>query len=576
VLPVRATRHRHVQSLDGVWDIRADPDDAGAGTGWSAGFEGGTPIAVPASWNDQLPALRDFLGPAWYQVDFEPPATFWERRVRLRFRSINYSCDVWLNDRHLGAHEGGHLPFEFDAGEALRDGHNRLVVRVDARLAPEHVPPGNLGPLGTFGAALSRFPDTNFDFFPFAGIDRSVLLYATDAEALDEVTVTTRLDGTVHVAVSRPGGHPALVRMSGHGVRVSGRLAAGEDEIDLLIDDPKLWAPGSPHLYRLDIELERDGAAFDSHTVQVGIRTVAVDGDRLLLNGEPVVLRGFGRHEDFPIVGRGFVGAVMVRDFELLRWTGANSFRASHYPYAEEELDLADRLGVLVISETPAVGLIFNDDAIEARSALTTRFTDELIARDRNHPSVVIWSIANEPRDTPGMSGPFFAQLAARARSLDTTRPVTLASFTPGGEEALEHVDIVSLNRYWGWYAHSGRIGEAARALDADLDAIHARYAKPILVTEFGADAVAGHHAEPPEMFSEEYQAELIAATLRVLDAKPYVAGQHVWNLCDFKTPQSILRPHAINQKGVFTRDRRPKLAAHRLRELWTRRGPSG
>jgi beta-glucuronidase len=575
VLPVRSNRHRQVLSLDGVWDIRADAGESAAGDGWSAGFDGGVPIAVPASWNDQLPALRDFLGPAWYQVEFEPPADFGDRRVRLRFGSINYRCDAWLNGEHLGDHEGGHLPFDFEAGESLRTGRNRLVVRVDARLAPGHVPPGSLGPRGTFGAALSRHPDTNFDFFPFAGIDRSVLLYATEAEALDDVRVATRLDGTVRVAVTRAGGHPVRLRLSGHGADVTGRLTNDEEEIDLKIHDPRLWAPGAPNLYRLDIELERGGAVVDSHTLAVGIRSVTVEGDRLLLNGEPVVLRGFGRHEDFPVAGRGFVPAVMVRDFELLRWIGANSFRASHYPYAEEELDLADRLGVLVIAETPAVGLIFDDDAVRTRSALTTRFTDELVARDRNHPSVVIWCVANEPRDTPGVSGPFFAELVERTRSLDGTRPVTFASFAPGGEEALEHVDIVSINRYWGWYAHSGRIDDAVSALEADLDAIHDRYAKPILVTELGADAVAGHHAEPPEMFSEEYQAELIAASLRVLDAKPYVAGQHVWNLCDFKTPQSILRPHGINQKGVFTRDRRPKLAAHRLRQLWAEPGPA-
>lgn len=575
MLPVRSNRHRQVLSLDGVWDIRADADESGAGAGWPAGFDGGAPIAVPASWNDQLPALRDFLGPAWYQVDFEPPAGFRDRRVRLRFGSVNYECDAWLNGEHLGDHEGGHLPFELAATEALRAGSNRLVVRVDGRLAPEHVPPGNLGPRGTFGATLSRFPDTNFDFFPFAGIDRSVLLYATAADALDDVTVTTRLDGTVRVAVARPGGHPVRLRLHGHGADVAGRLSAAEDEIELTIAEPMLWAPGAPNLYRLDVEMERGGAVVDSHSLAVGIRTVTVAGDRLLINGEPLVLRGFGRHEDFPATGRGFVAAVMVRDYDLLRWTGANSFRASHYPYAEEELDLADRLGVLVIAETPAVGLVFDDDAVQTRSALVTRFTEELIARDRNHPSVVIWCVANEPRDTPGVSGKFFAQLVQRTRSLDGTRPVTLASFAPGGEEALEHVDIISLNRYYGWYAHSGRIDEAVSALDADLDAIHARYAKPILVTELGADAVAGHHAEPPEMFSEEYQAELIAASLRVLDAKPYVAGQHVWNLCDFKTPQSILRPHGINQKGVFTRDRRPKLAAHRLRNLWAPTDPT-
>ncbi len=262
----------------------------------------------------------------------------------------------------------------------------------------------------------------------------------------------------------------------------------------------------------------------------------------------------------------------MVKDYALLSWIGANSFRTSHYPYSEPMLDLADRLGFLVIDETPAVGLFFRQDGLEKRSRLCRQYIQEMIARDKNHPSVIMWSLANEPHSTSPDARTFFEPLFAQARTLDPTRPVTLASFVGAAEAAFEFCDVVCLNRYLGWYSNSGNLDEAIPLLSAELDALHEKFPKPILLTEFGADALPGHHAQPPEMFSEEYQADLIVRYIELLRQKPYVVGEHVWNLCDFKTAQGITRAGALNHKGVFTRDRRPKLAAHRLRELWKQR----
>jgi beta-glucuronidase len=289
----------------------------------------------------------------------------------------------------------------------------------------------------------------------------------------------------------------------------------------------------------------------------------------LLLNGQPVHLKGFGRHEDFPVVGRGYLPAVILKDYALMQWMGANSFRTSHYPYSEQMLDLADRLGFLVIDETPAVGLYFRSDGLEERRALCRQYLQELVRRDRNHPSVIMWSLANEPHSASPQARPFFEELYQAAHALDPTRPVTLVSFLGADEQAFEFCDVVCLNRYQGWYSHGGNLDEALPLLSAELDALHAKFPKPLILTEFGADAIPGQHAQPPEMFSEEYQAELLVRTLQLLRQKSYVVGEHIWNLCDFKTSQGITRPGAINHKGIFTRDRRPKLAAHRLRAFW-------
>ncbi|MBE3039750.1 MAG: glycoside hydrolase family 2 protein, partial [Chloroflexi bacterium] len=209
------------------------------------------------------------------------------------------------------------------------------------------------------------------------------------------------------------------------------------------------------------------------------------------------------------------------------------------------------------------------DVGLDRRRQLCLQYVRELIARDKNHPSVIMWSVANEPHSKPPHAKPFFRQLYDEAHALDATRPVTLASFVGQAEEAFEFCDVLCLNRYNGWYTQSGDIAEGICRLSDDLDAIYQKYAKPLILTEFGADAISGWHAQPPEMFSEEYQAEIITRTIEVLRQKPYVIGEHVWNMCDFKTSQGVGRAGALNHKGVFTRDRRPKLAAHRLRELW-------
>ncbi len=578
MLPPRSNYYRQACDLSGFWDFRFDPEDAGLQNGWQNGFPGARPAAVPASWNDQFEDGRDFLGPAWYHSDFDLPWGFAGKRLFLRFDSVNYLAEAWLNGQPLGRHEGGHLPFTFDITQYARPERNRLVLRVDGQLAFDRVPPGNVsgGENDFFTTHAANFPQAQFDFFPYCGIQRPVWLVAVPQEGLQDVVVQTELSGKsgrVRVCIERSGAVPALARgrLEGFGQHVMQETAFSGEAAELVIEVPEaaLWSPEAPHLYDLSVELLQAGQVIDSYSMKTGMRTIAVEGDRLLLNGEPVHLQGFGRHEDFPVVGRGYLPALIVKDYALMRWTGANSFRTSHYPYSEQMLDLADQLGFLVIDETPAVGLYFREDGLEKRTALCRQYLREMIMRDRNHPSVILWSLANEPHSATPLARPFFEQLQQDARALDPTRPVTLASMLGAGEEAFAFCDVVCLNRYLGWYSQSGNLEEALPLLSAELDALHAQFGKPLILTEFGADALPGQHAQPPEMFSEEYQADLLERYIRLLRQKPYLVGEHVWNLCDFKTTQAVIRPGSMNYKGVFTRDRRPKLAAHRLRDLW-------
>jgi beta-glucuronidase len=300
-----------------------------------------------------------------------------------------------------------------------------------------------------------------------------------------------------------------------------------------------------------------------------------------------VQLNGFARHEDFIASGRGLNLPLLVKDYQLMRWIGANSYRTSHYPYSEEEMQLADREGFLIIDEIPAVGLQFESDeniAIRLRTCLQQ--IDELIARDKNHASVVMWSVANEPTsptldqssndapvdDPAALKGKDFLEtLMRRARELDPTRLVTFVTVLGGPTTWMEQCDVICMNRYWGWYVLGGELDKALISLEQELETVWTTWRKPIIMTEFGADTIAGLHGHPSVMWTEEYQADFIRGYLSVAARKDFVAGMQVWNFADFATPQSIIRVGGLNMKGVFTRTRTPKMAAHILREFWVK-----
>jgi beta-glucuronidase len=567
---------RQSVDLSGFWDLRFDPEEQGLQAGWAEGFTGGRPVAVPASWNDQFEDWRDYLGQTWYQTRFDLPWGFHPARqhITLRFSSVNYMAEVWLNGVRLGDHEGGHLPFEFDVTPHVKREGNLIVVRVEGKLAPDRIPPGNVPPDPRNTFANQSYPSTTFDFFPFCGIQRPVLLYAAPQAAIADLTVVTEIaghTGHVQVQLKRTDGDAVTARFSLRGTRAFAETSiVGETaNIVLAVPDATAWSPESPNLYDLAVELARGGETFDRYTLPIGIRTIKVEGDALLLNGQPIYLRGFGRHEDFPVTGRGLLPAVIIKDYALMKWVGANSFRTTHYPYSEQMMDLADRLGFLVIDEIPAVGLFFAEEGLERRLNVCRQYILELVARDKNRPSVIAWSIANEPHSRLPAAKPFFRNLYDLCKSLDPTRPSTVVSYVGIAEESFEFLDIMCLNRYCGWYSESGQLDLGVPRLAAEIDAMYEKYKKPLIMTEFGADAISGYHAQPPEMFSEEYQAELLTRYLQLFKTRPFVVGEHIWNLCDFKTGQAVHRMGGMNMKGVFTRDRRPKLAAHRLRELW-------
>lgn len=577
--------HRNLSDLSGFWEFQLDPGDHGEKDGWFRGLPSPRLTAVPCSWNDLFDDAQDYLGPAWYFREAWIPSSWREQRVLIYLGGVNYAARVWMNDELLGGHEGGHLPFAFDITNHVKwDRPNTIAARVENIQTATRVPPGGEG-RGFF----TSYPATAYDFFPYCGIHRQVQIVSVPPTHLEDVTVLTKIDGTsgaveLHVEASGSWKGTGKARLGGAGEGIEADLSFedGHAQTTLRVPGARFWSPSSPYLYPLELSLTDGGKELDSYTLKIGIRTVEVQADKLLVNGQPVFLKGCAKHEDFPIHGKGLDVPVVVRDAELFKWMGAISYRTSHYPYSEEAMDLADREGFLIIDEIPAVGMTFADgDAnIQTRQAQCLRDINDLIRRDKNHPCVVIWSVANEPSPGGGgRGGPnanavaagtaFFTRLLGEVRRLDATRPASFVSVQGGPREWVALTDVACTNAYFGWYSLGGRMEEAATAFAKDLDSMHTQLQKPIIVTECGAEAIAGTHASPPQMWSEEYQVEFLRRYLEVVAQRPFVAGLHVWNFANFKTPQSLIRAQGMNQKGVFTRDREPKMAAHFLRSQW-------
>lgn len=538
---------RRSLSLNGSWNYLMDPYEAGyfdfhlnpipdGGLGsnrepagksdkYELAFLANTPtLQVPGDWNTQKPELLWYEGTVWYRRTFDAPVSLAQpsHRQFLWFGAANYQAVVFLNGKKIGEHEGGFTPFQFEVTGQLKERGNALIVKVDDKRHSDAIPP------------------TITDWWNYGGLTRDVKLidepetYVEDYFVQLEKGSRSRVAGWVRVNGSRKQQKFAIrIPEAGAGATVetdANGYARFEFPATLT-----LWAPENPKLYDVSIEGETDGVQD-----RIGFRSIEVSGQKILLNGKPVFLRGISMHAEAPFrAGRVFSEADART---LLGWAkelGCNFVRLAHYPHNESEIRLADRMGLLVWSEIPVwQDINFGNPATLANAGNQLQ---EMITRDHNRASVILWSISNETPVKPERLA-FLKDLAAEARSLDPTRLITSAMdhFESEGPNVLtlrdplgEFLDVLGINEYIGWYER--------RPQDADSLQWKSIWNKPVIVSEFGAGALYGRHGDADERWTEEYQADLYRHQLPMIQRIPNLAGLTPWLLMDFRAPGRTL-----------------------------------
>jgi len=593
-------------SLDGIWkfcpaftELEANQgfmspeDEAGQGPGqrrdigWiEPGFDdtGWLDIHVPDTWNKAIPDLWSYEGVGWYRRAVGIPADWEGKRVEFTCDSANYRTVVYVNGRRAGEHEGGYTPFSIPIHPFLIFGRrNILAISVDNIPKPDRCPGGEFG------------------WWNYGGIYRSTGLLVTEPTYIQDLTVTTTPRGdesliTISVKIgsetdtSGPLGVSALLRDErGDEVAVGRDIidlhppAGAEAKISLGVDGARLWSPEDPHLYDLSVDLlDQTSGSLDSISLKVGIREVRVEGGRLLLNGKPLLVKGFNRHPEYAKTGHMEREEDLIRDLLLIKDLGANALRC-HYPNSPRTYELCDEMGILFLSEIPLYQWGRPEVKAESPGALRAAKDQlrEMITHLKNHPCVIMWSVSNENMTLPRKDTDEYKKLADMtvrgnielvdlAHRLDPTRPVVEASNCWPGDPVHESTDLCAVNLYIGASTpHVGTLHELTEKMHERLEELRRRLPeKPILVTEFGSWAIRGLKTD--YFPGEAYQAALLRNYWEGLLKEPNFVGGFIWCFQDSDEHRRFEWDYELRVAyGVYDLQRQPKEAAGTVAQMW-------
>lgn len=547
---------RQVTDLSGVWEFaflgEVEPDEVDV-----AAIHYDDRMSVPGCF-DATPAYAGQRGLVAYRTHVRVAD---DTPHRVVFDGVHHWCRVFVDGRPLRDHVGGFTRFHADwIGQP---GESELVVLVDNRFNWERCP----------------LHLEYFDWYHYGGITRPVQLERLGNLWIEGLTVTTQsIDPPTlslslnYASMGAPGPVPFEVLCDGQVVqreRLDLLEAMGCLPRTLELPGAALWSPGAPNLHTLEVRLGED-----DQRLRVGIRQVTVEGREILINGEPVRLLGFCRHEAHPQFGCALPDSLLVADVQQLCDLGCNFVRGSHYPQDPRFLDLCDEAGLCVWNE--AIGWQHPLEHLEDPHFVDAELAhiDEMVAMSANHPSVIMWGILNESHSMVEGCRPAYETLLGRLRALDPTRPVTYASNHPFDDLCLDLVDVVAINCYPGWY-----VGEIPD-IPAHLDSIVARLDevgqgnKPLIISEIGAGAIPGWRDWNGARWTEQYQVELLDMVIRHLFVDDdRTAGISLWQFCDCRTSEAgfkiMRRPRGFNNKGIVDEYRRPKLAYERVKKLF-------
>ena len=563
--------HRTSVSLDGDWQTIVDPYGTGLYTfhgqrradGFFMNrhyvpngplveydFAKSPTLRVPGDWNTQRPSLYYYEGLLWYEKDFEYHAKP-HTRTFLHVGAANYHAIVWVNAKEICEDEGGFTPFDCEVTGAVQPGTNFVVLAVDNSRHEDDLP------------ALES------DWWNYGGLTRDVSLVEVSEQFIDDYDLhlnrndRAEIDGWVHVEGAAPG---ATVRVAIPEAKLDSAAtveADGRATFKFHATHLELWSVEHPKLYRVQLT-----AGADSLEDEIGFRTVEVHGTQILLNGQPVFLRGVCIHAEAPYrTGRAYSSQDVDTLFGWVRELGANYVRLAHYPHDQRMTRAADKLGILVWSEIPVYWAIeFENPQVLLKAQQQLR---EMIRRDRDKASVILWSVANETPNTTARTQ-FLKTLVENAHELDPTRLVTAALLvrTEGTTKIVDdplgqYLDVLGANEYIGWYEGTPE--------SADQTTWKISYAKPLIMSEFGGDAKAGLHGDPQQRWTEEYQASIYQHQLVMLNRIPQLRGMTPWILMDFRSPRRVLPgiQDDFNRKGLISDQGQKKQAFYVLQKAY-------
>ncbi|RZV57096.1 MAG: beta-glucuronidase [Flavobacteriaceae bacterium] len=521
-------------------------------------FETSDSINVPGDWNSQKPELLYYEGTLWYMKSFNFKASDALARQFVYFEASNYKTEVYLNGKKLGVHIGGFTPFNFEITNIIKETSNFLVVKVDNKRLKEGI------------------PTLNTDWWNYGGLTRDVKIIETASNFIKDYSIqlspddSNKINGYVTLNGNDISNKKVQLKISELGIEKE-LITNNEGHVsfEIITNDIEYWSLENPVLYNVTITTNEE-----SVTDQIGFRTITTKGSQILLNDKPVYLKGISIHEESPLRdGRGY----SEEDAEqLLDWAqelGCNYVRLAHYPHNEHMVRLADQKGILIWEENPVYWTISWDNKDTYKNAENQ--LSELITRDKNRSSVIIWSMANETPNVPARNQ-FLSKLASFARSKDNTRLISAALEQKNyqgnplvrtiDDPFADEVDVLSFNQYIGWYD----------GLPEKCETItwHIKQDKPVLISEFGAGAKHGLHGDKGVRWTEEFQEDLYIKTLNMIDGIEKVQGFSPWILVDFRSPRRVLPKiqDGWNRKGLISDDGKKKKAFFVLQDFYEKK----
>lgn len=563
--------NRDVISLNGKWSIIIDPYENGFynyryeenPNGYFKNakpvtksdlieydFDTSDKLLVPGDWNTQRNDLFFYEGTVWYKKSFQYYLKK-NKRTFIHFAAVNYEAIVYLNGKKIGKHTGGFTPFNFEITSLLNDGENFVVVKVDNKRVRDGV------------------PTLNTDWWNYGGITRDVNIINVPSEFIQDYFIqldpisNNKIFGWIKLNGASSAGREIKIKIPEIGFEKSYKTdenSIARFNFSAYVD---LWSPERPKLYNVEIETDSDKISD-----KIGFRKIEVKGTDILLNDKPIFLRGISIHEESPITGG---RANSEKDAEKLllsaKELGCNYVRLAHYPHNEYMTRLADKLGILIWSEIPVYWTILWDNSNTYELALQQ--LTEMITRDKNRASIIIWSMANEtPRSEKRLN--FLKKLISEARNLDPTRLISAATELTYKDSTItiddplsEYLDVIGANEYIGWYF--GSINEINKYLWEN------NYKKPLIISEFGGGALFGMHGDESTRWTEEFQNAIYREQLKMLSKVDFLKGMSPWILYDFRSPRRHLKniQDFYNRKGLISNDGNKKEAFYTLQKFY-------